>query len=311
MTSSPPAPIEGKVEIDEAELNYQKAPKVFDRFYNSSSEEEEEDDVSSSSNYQRRLDYMLQFLDRKLSTSSSQDQPLPEYTSSGNGIGIFKPPVHPNRSPCIEVRPHPLRETQVGRFLRRIVSVDDDGGPQLWAGSESGIRYWESAPVAAAALCLVGDGGNRVVWSGHKDGRIICWKMMDFLSAGGRGNSMSRNGFQEVFSWQAYRGPVLSMVVSSYGDMWSGSEGGAVKIWPWEALEKSLSFTVGEKHMASLVVERSYIDLRSQVTQNGAYNSIFSSDIKYMLSDLVGAKVWTALWDARTKELLKILNIDG
>lgn len=80
--------------------------------------------------------------------------------------------------------------------------------------------------------------------------------------------------------------------------MWSGSEGGAVKIWPWEALEKSLSFRVGEKHMASLLVERSYIDLRSQVTQNGACNSIFSSDIKYMLSDLVGAKVWTASYQS-------------
>lgn len=82
------------------------------------------------------------------------------------------------------------------------------------------------------------------------------------------------------------------------GDLWSGSEGGAVKIWPWEALEKSLSLTVGEKHMASLLVERSYIDLKSQVTQNGAYNSIFSSDIKYMLSDLVGAKVWTASYQS-------------
>lgn len=71
-----------------------------------------------------------------------------------------------------------------------------------------------------------------------------------------------------------------------------------MKIWPWEALEKSLSLTVGEKHMASLLVERSYIDLKSQVTQNGAYNSIFSSDIKYMLSDLVGAKVWTASYQS-------------
>ncbi|XP_057784500.1 type II inositol polyphosphate 5-phosphatase 15-like isoform X2 [Salvia miltiorrhiza] len=333
----------GKVGIDEAALNYQKAPRVFDRFYNSSSEEEDEDEVSSSSNYQRRLDYMLQFLDRKLSTSSSPDQPLPEHTASGGGVGIFRPPVrapvHPNRPPSIEVRPHPLRETQVGRFLRRIVTVDDGDGPQMWAGSESGIRvwdlkndiysggkegeeegtvrYWESAPVTASALCLVGDGGNRVVWSGHKDGRIMCWKMMDFSSASGRGTGVNRNGFQEVFSWQAYRGPVLSMVVSSYGDIWSGSEGGAVKIWPWEALEKSLSLTVGEKHMASLLVERSYIDLRSQVTQNGAYDNIFSSDIKYMLSDLVGAKVWTAsyqsfaLWDARTKEFLKVFNIDG
>lgn len=234
------AGVEGKLGMDEAVLVSQKAPRVFDRFYDYSSSEEEEVVVTSSSNYQRRLDYMLQFLDRKLSTSSSPDHPMPEYTGSGGGVGIFRPPVrapvHPNRPPSIEVRPHLLRETQVGRFLRRIASVEDGNGPQLWAGSECGIRvwdlkndlygggkegaeegtvrYWESAQVAAAALCLVGDGGNRVVWSGHKDGRIMCWKMLDFSSVGGRGN-----GFQEVFSWQAFRGPVLSMVVSSYGNL--------------------------------------------------------------------------------------------
>lgn len=82
------------------------------------------------------------------------------------------------------------------------------------------------------------------------------------------------------------------------GDIWAGSEGGAVKIWPWEAIEKSLSLTVGERHMASLLVERSYIDLRSQVMQNGAFNNIFTSDIKHMLSDHVGAKVWTASYQS-------------
>lgn len=82
------------------------------------------------------------------------------------------------------------------------------------------------------------------------------------------------------------------------GDIWSGSEGGGVKIWPWEAMEKSLSFTIGERHMASLLAERSYIDLRSQVTQNGACNNIFTSDIKYMLSDHAGAKVWTASYQS-------------
>ncbi|KAI3470388.1 hypothetical protein Pfo_027051 [Paulownia fortunei] len=331
--------------FDDASSNYQKTPRIFDRFYNSSSSDDEEDDVSSSSNYQRRLDYMLQFLDRKLSSSSSPDQPLPEFSGSSGGIGIFRPPVrapvHPNRPMSLEIRPHPLRENQVGRFLRKVACVNDGNGPQLWAGSECGIRvwdlkndiyggvvegeeegtvrYWESAQVAAAVLCVVGDGGNRVVWSGHKDGRIMCWKMLDFSSekVNGRGNGVSRNGFQEVFSWQAHRGPVLSMVVSSYGDMWSGSEGGAMKIWPWEAIEKSLSLTSGERHMASLLVERSYIDLRSQVSQNGACSNIFTSDVKYMLSDHSGAKVWTAsyqsfaLWDARTRELLKVFNIDG
>lgn len=82
------------------------------------------------------------------------------------------------------------------------------------------------------------------------------------------------------------------------GDIWAGSEGGAVKIWSWEALEKSLSLTIGEKHMASLLVERSYIDLRNQATQNGAFNNIFTSDIKNMLSDHVGGKVWTASYQS-------------
>ncbi|KAK6144920.1 hypothetical protein DH2020_021740 [Rehmannia glutinosa] len=294
-----------------------------------------------------------------------------EFAASG-GVGIFKPPVrgpvHPNRPVSLEIRPHPLRETQVGRFLRRLLCVNDANGPQLWAGSECGVRvcdlkndiygggeegeeegtvrYWESAQVAAAALCVVGDGGNRVVWSGHKDGKIMCWKMLDFSSEkmNGRGNGVSRNGFEEVFSWQAHRGPVLSMVVSSYGDIWSGSEGGAMKIWPWEAIEKSLSLTTGERHMASLLIERSYIDLRSQVSQNGACSNIFTSDVKYMLLDHSGAKVWAASYqsfslcylripllptafyysiaplgfdfsplhrDARTRELLKVFNIDG
>ena len=77
------------------------------------------------------------------------------------------------------------------------------------------------------------------------------------------------------------------------GDLWSGGEGGAIKIWPWESIEKSLSLRPEEKHMAALLVERSFIDLRSQVTVNGNCN-ISSSDVKCLVSDNVRAKVWCA-----------------
>lgn len=44
-------------------------------------------------------------------------QRLPEFMGGGGGVGIFKAPsrapVNPNRPPCLELRPHPLRETQV------------------------------------------------------------------------------------------------------------------------------------------------------------------------------------------------------
>ncbi|KAF9624009.1 hypothetical protein IFM89_007707 [Coptis chinensis] len=238
--------------------------------------------------------------------------------------------IRPDRPPSLELRPHPLRETQVGWFLRTIASTDN----QLWAGQECGVRYWkfsnmyepgcgigtrmrrgdedaapfhESGP-SAPTVCLLVDDGNRLIWSGHKDGKIRSWKMDQ--------SSDGTTPFKEGLAWHAHRGPVLSMVMTSYGDLWSGSEGGVVKIWLWEGLEKSLTLTVEERHMAALMVERSYIDLRSQVTFNGVC-SISGSDVKFMLADNFRGKVWSvghlsfALWDAHTRELLKVFNIDG
>ncbi|XP_054815742.1 type I inositol polyphosphate 5-phosphatase 12 isoform X2 [Prosopis cineraria] len=258
--------------------------------------------------------------------------PLPEFIGNGGENGIFKAPiraaVHPGRPPCLELRPHPLRETQVGKFLRNIACTEE----QLWAGQESGVRVWQfqnafapgcglggkvrrgdedAAPFHESAdtpptICLTVDNGNKLIWSGHKDGKIRSWKMdQPFVSP-----------FKEGLSWQAHRGPVLAMVISSFGDIWSGSEGGVIKVWPWESIEKSLSLSPEERRMAALLVERSCIDLKSQVTINGVCN-ISSQEVKYLLSDNVRARVWCvgplsfSLWDARTKDLLKVFNIDG
>ena len=81
--------------------------------------------------------------------------------------------------------------------------------------------------------------------------------------------------------------------LDSAGDIWTGSENGIIKVWPWESLEKSLSLSPEERHMAALLVERSCIDLKGQVTVNGVC-SISSSDVKYMLSDNVKSKIWAA-----------------
>ncbi|KAK1390890.1 type I inositol polyphosphate 5-phosphatase 12-like [Heracleum sosnowskyi] len=250
-----------------------------------------------------------------------------------NAPEIFKAPrraaVHPKRPTFMELRPHPLRETQIGKFLRTIASTDT----QLWAGQECGVRVWkisdayapgigiggrarrgdeEAAPFhesvsTSPTVCLAIDCGSKLVWSGHKDGKIRSWNMDEELND---------DPFSDGLSWQAYRGSVLALVISSYGDIWSGSEGGSINVWPWEAIDKSLSLTIEERHMACLLVERSCINLRSQVTVNGACN-ISSQDVKVLLCDKVVAKVWAfgtssiSLWDARTKELLKVYNVDG
>jgi len=235
---------------DVASFDRQTSSRIY--LHSSSSD----DDVSPSHSIQstnRRLDYMLQFLDRKLSSdhahrrhsSGSRAAPLPEFVAKGGGAGIFRLPargaVHPARPPSLELRPHPLRETQIGRFLRNIVSTES----QLWAASECGVRFWnfkdlyaswcgvgeeegvvarngdeESAPFresvwTSPTLCLVADEGNRLVWSGHKDGKIRCWKMDD--DDDNNDNCDWSNRFTKSLSWHAHRGPVLSLTFTSYG----------------------------------------------------------------------------------------------
>ncbi|CAK7325999.1 unnamed protein product [Dovyalis caffra] len=326
-----------------------RTPKIFDRYFSSSSPSSSDDDLQPSNSNPsleastKRLEYMIQFLDRKLSNNNDSNpinnndnvshrhktSGLPEFISEGGGTGIFRVPVraavHPDRPPSLEIRPHPLRESQIGRFLRTIVTTEN----QLWGGRENGAvqvcelkeiyggsdgtaPFKESVALnsGSGVTCLVGDDGGRVVWSGHRDGRIRCWKMDP-----GPGSDPCR--VKEVLSWVAHRGTVMSMIMTSYGQGFVvGIGGGVIKIWPWEALEKAFSFTAEERHMAALFVERSYIDLRNQVAVNG-FSNVLNSDVKYLLSDNSRAKVWSAgflsfaLWDARTRELLKMFNIDG
>ncbi|KAF5942252.1 hypothetical protein HYC85_019894 [Camellia sinensis] len=327
-------------------LDDDRIPQNIDHFYDSSDEEFYPYPYSNSISTTTvtptdapsdSLDesYLSQRLDLNLSVECSDEvrKPLPEFVGSGGGTGIFKVPlraaVHPGRPTCLELRPHPLRETQVGKFLRTIACTDS----QLWAGQESGIRVWnltdayelgigmggrarrgdeDAAPFyesvnTSPTMCLLVDNGNKLVWSGHKDGKVRSWKM---------DQPLDDTPFREGLSWQAHRGPILSMVITSLGDLWSGSEGGIIKIWPWESIEKSLCLSSEERRMAALLVERSAVDLRSQVTVNGVC-SISSSDVKCFLSDNVRSKVWAAgslsfsLWDARTRELLKVYNVDG
>ncbi|KAJ8561237.1 hypothetical protein K7X08_027427 [Anisodus acutangulus] len=308
-------------------------------------------------------------------SDDSNELPLPEFEGSGGGNGIFKvparAPLHPARPTYLELRPHPLKETQVTNCLftstwtffyernvskmfhhgelfgiRHVVMVlgrrqgweifedhclyrdTNMDRTRIWVrgwnfsdqyepgmgiggrarrGDEDAAPFYESVETSPT-LCLMVDSGNELIWSGHKDGKIGSWRM-------DQPNS-DDSPFREGLSWKAHRGPVLSLEISSYGDIWSGFEGGIIKVLPREAVQKSLSRSPEETHMASLLVEKSFVNLRSQVTVNGVCN-ISSSDVKCLLSDHGRAKVWASgslsfsLWDARTRELLKVYNVDG
>lgn len=171
-------------------------------------------------------------------------------------------------------------------------------------GDGDAAPFYESV-ITSPVLSLMADPGCKLVWSGHRDGKIRSWKTDQPRS--------EDSPFKESLAWQAHRGPVLSMVISSYGDIWSGSEGGIMKIWPWESVEKSLPLSQEERRMAALLVERSAIDLKSQVTVNGVCN-ISSAEVRYLLSDTVRAKVWAvcsisfSLWYVIFLNSLLLLN---
>ncbi|KAJ8425964.1 hypothetical protein Cgig2_033893 [Carnegiea gigantea] len=130
---------------------------------------------------------------------------------------------------------------------------EEEGEEDVRVENEMTAAFRESAETPEVT-CMVADEGGGVVRSGHKDGRIRCWRMeMDQ-------RRRRENGVRECLSWQAHQGPVLSMVMTSYG-----SENGNIKIWPWEAIAKSLSLKAEERHMTSLIVERSYVDLKNSI----------------------------------------------
>lgn len=76
-------------------------------------------------------------------------------------------------------------------------------------GDEDAAPFYESAHTSPT-LCLVVDQKNRLVWTGHKDGKIRSWKMDQTLSD-------DSPAFKDRLSWTAHKGPVLCLVMSSYG----------------------------------------------------------------------------------------------
>ncbi|KAL0368718.1 UNVERIFIED_CONTAM: Type I inositol polyphosphate 5-phosphatase 12 [Sesamum calycinum] len=272
----------------------------------------EEDDRTalagiSNSPPHRKAQYYGQQLRTNTGTHHKRQHQLRKHSLDENRImnhhPVSKNSVYfgstPNSSDDEEFYPYSTTTSAAGR--------GDWSRGRAQRGDEDAAPFYESTSTSPT-ICMTVDKGSKLVYSGHKDGKIRSWKM-DLQST----DDIS---FKEGLYWQAHRGPVLSMEISSYGDIWSGSENGVIRVWPWEAVEKSLSLSPEEKHMASLLVERSVIDLKSQVTVNGVCN-ISSSDVKCLLSDNARAKVWAvgslafSLWDARTRELLKVFNVDG
>ena len=86
---------------------YNSSPSSITSSFSSTSSPTSLNDIVPSSTTTKRLDYMLQFLNRKLSTETTTTTSLPEFIAKGGASAIFNPPshsdFHPDRPPSLDL----------------------------------------------------------------------------------------------------------------------------------------------------------------------------------------------------------------
>lgn len=254
---------------------------------------------------------------------------MKEFVSAGGRRGGFKAPDRGEDGPvAFELRPQPLQEMPVQPT--RVLACTDTA---LWLGCDQGIMVWDipgafksscdgksnmkgDEDAAAysrsvhelAPLCLVADTTNHLMWSGHKDGRVRAWHLT-FEHA----SENASDGNTAVFTWQAHQTAVLAMIVTSYGELWTGSDSGSLRVWPQNVIAQAFSSSKESMHVATSLVATSYIELRTRGMSAGA-SSLATIDVRFLIAEHSQCRVWSggshllALWDARTKDVLKVFG---
>ncbi|GIL70795.1 hypothetical protein Vretimale_3892 [Volvox reticuliferus] len=120
---------------------------------------------------------------------------------------------------------------------------DEGSGPHFALPRGSGVGLMaqrntedaDSAPAASVSLlppaselqstcCMLLDDISGSLWTGHKDGRVVRWRV--------------EPGMVAVYEhhWRAHvRGKITSMTLSSWGDLWTASSGGTIRAWQYQS----------------------------------------------------------------------------
>ncbi|GIL46869.1 hypothetical protein Vafri_3741 [Volvox africanus] len=108
-------------------------------------------------------------------------------------------------------------------------------GPGVGLMAQRNTEDADSAPAASVLLlppiselqstcCMLLDDISGSLWTGHKDGRVVRWRV--------------EPGMLAVYEhhWRAHvRGKITSMTLSCWGDLWTASSGGTIRAWQYQA----------------------------------------------------------------------------
>lgn len=178
-----------------------------------------------------------QFQSSAWASSSRSGTQQPEFLASGGGKGLYRAPsrgIFSAGNPvALELRPRPLKLKEVNQSIRTIMCTDTS----VWAAFDHGLKVWDieaacrscsdgsnnplgdedaagyTVLTSGPTLCLAMDTGNQVVWTGHRDGKIITWP----LNIRG-GHSQKREPTEHVLVWDGHQAPVTAMTITPYGE---------------------------------------------------------------------------------------------
>lgn len=261
---------------------------------------------------------------------SSKMGRIKEFIGAGGGKGVFKAPERGADRPVpLELRPQPLKE--MSSQPTRVLACTDTA---VCSGCEQGIMVWDILSACrsncdgkanmngdedaaaysflplheSAPTCLFTDTANHIMWSGHKDGRVRAWSL-SFK----HGSESVGNGNAPILTWQAHQTPVLAIVVTSYGELWTGSDNGSIRAWPWDVIAHAFSSSEESVHIGASLVATSYIDLKTRAAAAGA-SSLSATDVRFLIAEHSQCRVWSggshllAMWDALTRNVLKVFG---
>ncbi|CAM6046137.1 unnamed protein product [Sphagnum compactum] len=250
-----------------------------------------------------------------------------DFFAAGGGKGVYKAPlrgyVHAGHPVPLELRPHPLKDTNLS--TKAIVCTETS----VWAASDTHLQVWdiESATRECSAAvnnltgdedaaayhvlpvhgepisCLAMDAANHIVWSGHRDGKVQGWPMQVETE-----KPMTTT--VPILMWEAHQSPVTAIAVSSYGELWVGSESGLINVWPCEATSGGLVHGQEDEMIAALFFARLCMPLRGLITGNNPSQT----ELYFLVAEHSAGRIWAGgilyitLWDARTREAMRVFG---
>jgi len=171
-------------------------------------------------------------------------------------------------------------------------------------GDEDAAGYHLLTTEESPTLSLVLDTATQIVWSGHKDGKLRAWPaQVDHTDL------QTQKMEEPILTWQGHRSGITAIVVTPYGEVWTGSESGSMRAWSCEVISSGLMWAAKGDFAACALLTNASILLRGP-----AISAPLQTEVLFLVAEHSHCCIWAGelnhitLWDARTRETVNVIT---